>query len=126
LANVFTKVDTARLKMRKQRLEGGDLLVELVATIVDNYVDSRNLLDELFPKDLVRLVPNEHPNPVALIHAAGGLNVHPIDMDLVAEVRLPHIKATTGEDADLDDVNLTAPELREMPVVDREVVAPLP
>ena len=112
--------------MRQQGPQRDDLLAGQVAAVVDDDVDSRHLLHEATPEPAVCLIADEDPDVVAFVRPTGVLDVHSVDVAASAKIVLPHGEASTAEDADLHDMDLSADELGKVSVIDLEVVAPFP
>src|SRR5205085_942015 len=74
----------------------------------------------------VALVADENLDALALVLAAGFVDVHAIDLAAGSEIVSPHAQATATEHADFHDVHVAADEFCEMAVIRREIVPPLP
>jgi hypothetical protein len=122
---VLDQEDAAVAQQREQRLGRDDLLLHLVAAVVDDDVEGAVLLRH-GPEELrVGLVPDLHD----VARVGGRLRVL-VDVDadqrhLRAEEPLPHVQGPAPVDPDLEDPHRAAAIGREVPGVDGEVVDPL-
>jgi hypothetical protein len=124
--DVFAEVHAPCPHVRKQSFERGDLLGGLVPTVVDYDVYDRNRLAEGLPEPRIPLISDVDLDSIIFSLPAGRLDVDSVDPRLLAKIVLPELKAAPAEDTDLDYMDLTADELREMTMVKIKIVAPLP
>lgn len=110
----------------KHGLESGNLLLRLVAAIVDQDINLRDLLPKRPPKQRVRLVADEDSGSVLFVDTASGFDVDTIDVTSVTEVFVPHRQASTTVDSNLHEVDFPADKPPKVALVDVEVMAPFP
>lgn len=123
--DVLTHVYAVGLKVRQERFEGLDLLVSLMAAIVEHYIDPGCLLDKGCPELRVSLVTDEDARVIRFVCFARGFDVDSIHPTGRAKVVVPHPDAAAAVHPDLNNVYLATAELGQVPVVDIEVVPPL-
>ena len=122
---VFAEVDPARLQVRIELAQRGDLLDHGVAAVVDDDVDVRELLADAGEERGVGLVADQDGGRVVLELLAARVDVDTDDPCPGAEVVVPHLQRAAVEHADLEHHRLPAAEALEVTVVDLEVVMPL-
>ena len=123
--DVFAKENAARTEVRQHLLQCDPLLVEGMPPIINQYVQGRNRLSDLGPKRSIPLIAYEDFGPVILVNLADFLYVHTIHATARPKVLLPHRKAATAVNANLQYMNLAAHEFAEMTLIDIEVMSPL-
>jgi hypothetical protein len=100
--DVFAEIHTARADVRKHRLKRFDLLMGLMPAVIDQNVDRRDGLAEALPERGASLVPDEDMDVIMFVGPARRFDIDAVDVGSATEVVLPHLKASTAEDADLD------------------------
>lgn len=71
-----------------------------MAAVVDDDVETGDLLTELGPEVAVGLIADEYFNVVGFKCLAGRVDVDAVDLALGAEVVSPHFEAAAGVDPD--------------------------
>ena len=122
---VLAEIHTVFVYERKQFLEGSDLLLHPMATIVDEDVYAWNLLSQRTQETPVCLIPNKYLDPVFFQSLAVRIDVDPKHSALRPKIMLPHLQRSALRHAEFDDMNIGAPKPREVPLIDFEIVLPL-
>jgi hypothetical protein len=124
--NIFAQKNATGAQMRQKRFHCGDLLISFMAAVIDHDIEFRNIFFESLPERSIGLVANKDLRLRVLVTLADSFLVYAINMDAWPKVVFPHLQAAAGIDADFEHVNVFAHELREVPVVDLEIMSPLP
>lgn len=124
--NILADIDTAGPQARQKLLKSGDLVLGKVAAVVDDDINSGNLLLEASPELPVALIANEYLYGVAFIIFAGWFNINAEDLAARPEIIPPHFQAAAAINPDLQDADGFAFKPAEMPVINVEVMVPLP
>jgi hypothetical protein len=123
---VLAQIDAARTHRWQRCLHSCDLLVRLMATIVYQHVDPRDLAKKPPPEGRVALIPDMYVDPVTGVRTAGWLYIDSVDVCAGAEVLKPHRQASAAVNPNFHNGDLTPDKPSEMPLVNREVVQPFP
>jgi hypothetical protein len=124
--DIFAEVDTSGPQMWQQFLENRHLLFRKMATVVDHDVDLWDIPFEPLPEGPVCLVADEDFHGAVFVGFAGRFDVYAVNVARWSEIVPPHFQTSTAVNADLQEVNLSAPEFAEVPVIDLKIMIPFP
>jgi hypothetical protein len=80
--DVLTHVDPAWPHIRHEFLERDDLLLRLMAAIVDDDVHDRNVLAELLPEGAIGLIAHENAGVLVFVNLARIVDVNAVNVAL--------------------------------------------
>jgi hypothetical protein len=112
--------------MREHFLEGHNLLLGQMSAVVDQDVKPGDLPLHLLPESAVGLIANEDPGVIVFESLAILSYIDPVDSAPRAKIFSPHVETAAAIHADFQHVDFFPDEFLKVPMVDVEVVRPLP
>lgn len=123
--HVFHDHDTALGHGGEEFLSGRNLLFHAVTAVVDDDVDDTEFRTKLLQKPSIGLITDPDIETQLAQLGCPGIDVNPNDAGAAAEVFLPHLHRPAVVNAKFDHHNGTVSELRQVSVVNIEIVRPL-
>src|SRR5438105_15814971 len=104
--NNLTKINLARSQDKEHFLQSGNLLLRKMSAVIDQNVNSTNLISKVFPKGAICLIAYEDSRPLVFIGFACGLNVDSINMASRPKILLPHVETSAAKYTNFNHVPL--------------------
>jgi hypothetical protein len=123
--HVFACIDTPFDQVREQDLECEDLMVEPMASILDDEVERPALARDLLEQFTLALITDVDDGAVGLACPGFGIDIQARDLGGLAEISSPQGERPAVGDADFEDSCRLPAQMAEMTAVDGILVLPL-